>query len=555
MGTSGLHAVHISKFPRCDVLFMIGTAGFVNRYGTNYANVISRPGRNELQFHSLVGPDQRPSKIELSDDLAIVAACWFVENASLKQDRGKKRKQDDSTADADEHGAEYFVVGHQSGRIAVFSAHQESEVNSFHFEVPVVAMCAGEKSVVCVDKDLKIIEVSVTDGKKSKPKSFKDIDDILALEVYADGNRKQNYILGTQDVNFVDPSKPKNFLVKQVEGLLAVESISKSAHHANIVYVVRKNDDKIYVYDTETLKERTLKASGSVSHLHVFAVGNEEVVFAVSTDGIEVFEIDFEADFQERPPACLIKTLLHDSESEVRFSAISYANNDLIGIWHKALQPCFEKIDWRISSVGEITVPIDGVGRGPASQTQQDTTIVVPEQAQIKNLPSDELLSTICTHVEQDDEDNILEVCSSNDDEASIKETVKDFSGLENGLLLITKLYKVISHEVSRLPDDTKVLATWLKWILLTHGGALSKNGELYTDFVVLQKGLSKGMEQMPQLLALQGRLHLLKAQAQLRDTTIEVEEPESFEKEVSVVYANGEDEDEDMEEESEEGE
>ena len=88
----------------------------------------------------------------------------------------------------------------------------------------------------------------------------------------------------------------------------------------------------------------------------------------------------------------------------------------------------------------------------------------------------------------------------------------------------------------------------------MTHGGALSKSGDHYSDFKQLQKGLSKGMEQMPQLLALQGRLQLLRAQAQLRDTLIEVEEPEEVGRESSVVYANGEDDDEiDEDEEDEE--
>lgn len=141
---------------------MIGTSGYINQQGTCFANVISRPGRNEIQFYSLLDSEARPLKIELSDDLEIVAACWFVENSHNKTERAKKRKLDDANASSNViDTTEYFVVGHSSGKIAVFSALQNSEVNSFHLETAVVAMTTGEKSILCLDTELSIIEVTI----------------------------------------------------------------------------------------------------------------------------------------------------------------------------------------------------------------------------------------------------------------------------------------------------------------------------------------------------------------------------------------------------------
>ena len=202
--------------------------------------------------------------------------------------------------------------------------------------------------------------------------------------------------------------------------------------------------------------------------------------------------------------------------------------------------------------MGEVIVSIQTSEKEPASKVNTDTSIIVPKLTEIKNIPSEILFDKIRSHLQEPEK--LIHLCSTNNDEASIKEVVKSFSAEENGLESISKLYEIVSHEVASKPDDTAVLALWLKWILLTHGGALSKSGDHYSDFKQLQKGLSKGMEQMPQLLALQGRLQLLRAQAQLRDTLIEVEEPEEVGRESSVVYANGEDDDEiDEDEEDEE--
>lgn len=541
---------------RCDAIFMIGTSGYINQQGTCFANVISRPGRNEIQLYSMLDSDARPLKIELSDDLEIVAACWFVENPSNKSERAKKRKQDDvNTAPNVIETSEYFVVGHGSGKIAVFSPQQNSELNSFHLETAAVAMASGEKSVLCVDTELGIVEVTIPEGKKLKTKTFKDISDIQSVQVYMDKNKKQNYILGNQHLSLVDPSKPKNFLVSRFQGDLAVTSIKASKLHPSVYYVIRENDHTIYAYDFETQLERTHAASSPILSIYVCASGSDEAVFVVSETGVEVFVMDFDADFHDRPPTCLIRTSSQDAEVPVGFSAVCYRDETLAGIWYKGLQPQFEVIDWNFSSVGEVTVPIRSDEREPANKVNTDTSIIVPQLREIKNIPSELLFEKIRSHVELGETEKVIDLCSTNNDETNIKDVVKRFSTEENGLEHISKLYEIVSHEVASKPHDTAVLALWLKWILLTHGGALSKSGDHYNDFKQLQKGLSKGMEQMPQLLALQGRLQLLRAQAQLRDTLIEVEEPEEAGRESSVVYANGEDDDEVDEEEEEDEE
>lgn len=554
---SGVCSTIVKKIQmRCDAIFMIGTSGYINQHGTCFANVISRPGRNEIQFYSLLDSEARPLKIELSDDLEIVAACWFVENSTNKTERAKKRKQDDAdTAPNVIDTTEYFVVGHSSGKIAVFSSLQNSEVNSFHLETAVVAMSTGDKSILCVDTGLSIVEVTIPEGKKLKTKTFKDISDIRAVQVYTDKNKKQNYILGNQDLSWVDPSKPKNFLLSRFQGDLLVISIKASKLQHTVFYAIRENDKKIYAYDVETQLERTHAASSPILSIYVCASGSDEALFVVSETGVEVFVMDLESNFHDRPPTCLIRTSSQDAEVPVRFSAVCYRDETLTGIWYKGLQPQFEHIDWNFRSVGEVTVAIQSGEKEPANKVNLDTSIIVPKLTEIKNIPSEILFDKIRTHLDLQETHEVIDLCSTNNDETSIKEVVKSFSAEENGLELIAKLYEIVSHEVASKPDDTAVLALWLKWILLTHGGALSKSGDHYSDFKQLQKGLSKGMEQMPQLLALQGRLQLLRAQAQLRDTLIEVEEPEEVGRESSVVYANGEDDDEIEEEEEEEEE
>lgn len=533
------------KFSR-DALLMLGTSGHVSPAGAWFASVISRPGRNEVQFYPLPDYGSRPVKIELSDDLPIAVCCWVAEKGAGNGDRNRKRNLGDEAVDSKPAEAHvYFVVCHESGKMCVFAPLLPTEVNSFHVEMPIVAMAAGEKALVCVDQALRVVEIAIPDGKMSKPKSFRDIASVRAVATTVDNSKKQHYILGNDDVTVVDPSKPKNFLVSRLEGLLAVLCLERSRLHPNIAYAVRENDSTLYVYDTTGGKPRTHAASGPISGVFTAVLDEQEAVFAICEAGIEVFVVDFEADFHARPPTCYIRT----SGDNAALTAVSFHENRLTGIWYRGLQPQFLAIDWNFASVGEISVATGGAegGKNPEGDEKLRNTpqLVAPPSATIANLPVDQLVRQLREHLSREDSAAVVALCVSNVHEDTIRDAVKRFSG-ELGADQVSQLYRTISTVVARQPDDSQVLAVWLKWVLLIHGGALAKSGDHNADFVLLQKGLSRGIDQMPQLLALQGRLQLLRAQAQLRD--MEVAGPGEYAEaanEGSVVYANGEDDDE----------
>ena len=155
----------------------------------------------------------------------------------------------------------------------------------------------------------------------------------------------------------------------------------------------------------------------------------------------------------------------------------------------------------------------------------------------------------------------VLRLCSSNDNEDSIKDTIRLFSQSEKCCDLVENLFEIVSKKVASDPSRKSSLSIWLKWVLLAHGGYISKQEKLETSLALLQTSLDDGMKLMPKLLALQGRLQLLKSQAELRNkistqTQEEESEPEdeyeTFNEtfnnttniEESVVYANGENDD-----------
>lgn len=258
----------------------------------------------------------------------------------------------------------------------------------------------------------------------------------------------------------------------------------------------------------------------------------------------------------------------------------------VVGVWYDGCAPRFVRVSPELVLEGAYNVPVEyanGVESSAGARDEKalkgvlDITFTAGEKensdvdANVEaNMPPSKLFSELSTQLvaEPVDSTSVLTLCRSVLDEDIVKDTIRQFAYLENYATLVEKLFEVVGTQVARDPSQKSALSVWLRWVLLAHGGHLAKQTRFAATLRTLQRSLDDGMRLMPKLLALQGRLQLLKAQAELRnavangefgpsaqDAELDAQQREldalnettfnnTTHLEESVVYANGENDD-----------
>lgn len=111
----------------------------------------------------------------------------------------------------------------------------------------------------------------------------------------------------------------------------------------------------------------------------------------------------------------------------------------------------------------------------------------------------------------------LLEACLSNRDEDFIQVAVKRLK-----TSLAVTLFEQIFERVNSSPARATTLAVWIKWTMITHGGYLVSLQETAESVASLHNTLQGRLANAPKLLALQGRVQMLRAQMQLRRESME---------------------------------
>ena len=237
-------------------------------------------------------------------------------------------------------------------------------------------------------------------------------------------------------------------------------------------------------------------------------------------------------------------------------SAVVYDQdeNQLIGVWYDLLEPRFIRIASDISFEGLVEIPIEYHERSQNAIVNGHSEIAVhiPKEVTVDNLSAQELHQTLTglLTTEEVNSSEVIFVCSTNDNENNIKQVLKMLSTESTDLLL--RVFELISSEVAKDPSKNTPLSKWLKLLLLGYGGAIAKESLQSENLKNLQSGLNNGIKLLPHLLALQGRLQLLKSQSELRSriSTLNIETNDDIEDDndnESIVYANGENDENDI--------
>lgn len=162
-------------------------------------------------------------------------------------------------------------------------------------------------------------------------------------------------------------------------------------------------------------------------------------------------------------------------------------------------------------------------------------------------------LTTVLSQALKTNDKSLLESCFQVTDSKVILATIRR---LESPLAV--QLLEKLAERIARKPGRAGSLGTWVRWTLVAHGGYLVSLPNLVKTLSTLHGTLTTRAAALPRLLALQGRLDMLNAQLELRNSMRGVGEYGSTaaarEREEQVTYIEGQEDDSSDEEPEEVG-
>ena len=546
---------------------MTGITNHVDSTSLYFASIVSKNGRNEV----LIFPIEKDTslgeiktnqvvKIELEAEDTVVDAMWI--DAPAK--RGKKRAKDDKEMSNFETSEAKLVVLLISGDFIFFSPGVDKIVNRIAHGskfTNLVGLNDGESIWAYSGEEEKFVEFSVVENKVIKETKFNRKIGIAKGIKYKGSKITARsvpvVVESTGSLEVVDVAKSKNQVVVEFgnpsHSTNAYKVIRQSQTHPERIIALRKNSNELQVFNISNVEDIiSLRANSEILNFLVVSTASQEQIFAFTTTNVEVYNIDYNTTVTDVSAASIIKT----SSAGIPLSAVVYDQdeNQLIGVWYDLLEPRFIRIASDISFEGLVEIPIEYHERSQNAIVNGHSEIAVhiPKEVTVDNLSAQELHQTLTglLTTEEVNSSEVIFVCSTNDNENNIKQVLKMLSTESTDLLL--RVFELISSEVAKDPSKNTPLSKWLKLLLLGYGGAIAKESLQSENLKNLQSGLNNGIKLLPHLLALQGRLQLLKSQSELRSriSTLNIETNDDIEDDndnESIVYANGENDENDI--------
>ncbi|KAK6205664.1 uncharacterized protein RJT21DRAFT_17763 [Scheffersomyces amazonensis] len=533
--------------------------GVFDKSGELFANIISNKLRSEVQIIKVdvengeIIADNYVTKYELDADEKIIDVQWIEQtsNEATGKSKGKKRSVDSSPTKDNASEFPILSVLLDNSKILLFSPHlnQPTGKISPNFSISTITQSYNtEKSLLAFDpENHKVIEYSLNYLQLSRSINIKKTVDVRSI-VAIPNDKKKVLLVSENKVYLANLSNSRSPVITEFESIEnPIKEVKFSSTSPNKFAVLYHNSENIHILDILKPKElTTISTNSKIESIQVIP-GNslhKEFLFVIHESNIEVFE------FEQKQPLLVIKL----TNSTIPIKMLYIKDSVLYVVWYKFNNPKFTIIDWDLKSSKNIPINLQLESEnGIDISTSQN--IITPAGSELKNLPFNQLFSRLRDLLmsKEVDQKSVLDICYTNNNEESVKETIQEFS-LSDETSLGESLFSILSDEVSADPSKSDALAIWLKWLLLSYGGAYSKSIEMFVKVKNLQQSLDNGMKLMPHLLALQGRLQLLRTQTKLRNETGSKFTDDSFygneQGEESITFANGENDDSELEDE-----
>ncbi|EGW31873.1 uncharacterized protein SPAPADRAFT_62483 [Spathaspora passalidarum NRRL Y-27907] len=485
----------------------------VQEGGKYIACSISRHGKNEIRFYKL---SQENETVTSS-----VANSIFLENSIIdiiwstsvsKSPKRRKRTSEDTPVDISN---DTLIALDESGNLIVLSPLSNKPIKQFTTRVPGTKLIKADNFIWIKSKDSLI-------------KYSSDDDTVISIQVPSATTievlpGKAPHVVLSDGSKLSLGKIVKNKFVQEHElEIKGVTQIIQSKTKPDLLAVLA---DELYIVNLKDLDHYTkIEYTGNATVLSTVSYIAEEYI-QVSTQE-KVYLVRF-GDKQ------VSKTITTNNVTEL-FTHESI----LVGAYKDLNDVEISDIHWISDNEGEI---INTETTKSSSSSLPNAKIHIPKITAINNVEYSQLLETLLEKLNSTElnKNSIVKLCSSINNEETIKQTIKALVFDQVSNTSIEKLYSIISNEVSKDCSINKSLGIWLKWILLTYGGVIAKSDQ--SNLKNLQKELSSGLELLPHLIVIQGRLQLLTLQSEIRQKVIDIEESTE---EKDIVYANGEGDD-----------
>lgn len=506
--------------------------------GQFVASVIVKKARNEVQIRVFPGEnglvsDELVQRFDLDALAKITSVSWFNDVVGPK--KKSKKRQNDSNGVSEKETASgpqgLLAVVLDSSEVWVLSPYSETPLHKITELKKVLAVAGSRKpGAFWAHSPGSLIEYSISSQSISTfikvPKSsYTCIQHLESPNAVA---------LGGLAVHLADPAK------KAFSGKISTDGIVSAFQQAALyLYVAVEGSSDVNVYDLSRNNELvgTLECAGEVAKISKIGDSQVAIICSHTTQIYSGTE--------------LISTI-HGSVENFFSQKSAY-----VAVLYDRNQPEFVVIP---ELQTDLHIQTKQKQQKTKKEASPDITLDSSRAVEIDNLPPLELYSGLSALLGSKKvlKSKVIRLCSSNDDEENIKETFRLFSQSDDREVLVKNLFSIVSTKVASDPLSKSLLSLWLKWILLTHGGYILKQELLRDNLKKLQRSFEDGMTMMLRLLALQGRLQLLKSHAEFRNQVAEAEVPESESEDESeaeddaaesnveelIVYANGENDD-----------
>jgi U3 small nucleolar RNA-associated protein 9 len=498
---------------------MVGSLGKVDATGSFLASLVTRPGKSEV----LIYPLQKDSgTISVSNSLSnsfeidsaeeLVSVEWITKDDVANGKRSKRRQSNGSAKGT--KSLSYLACVFRSGKIQILSPFQKQPVNEILVGSTIFSVSAL-KSSIWISTNSEAVEYELNGTKPQTiikfPKALKQVTSIKAVElsgkplIVAFGER--TYILNAAGELL------HTFTTKSDDAVL-VENL-----------LVLSKEKEIIVYDALAYKKSyVITSSKIITSLHNI---NDNLIAGYTSSGsVELIQLAHQSVIS-----------VTSNNNKIPLAGAFLKDNKLVISWNH-LEPKFQTLE-----LGECTNDFQIDVKHNNKQTIV-TKAPEPILAGLAvnpgyNVQDGKLLLLLQENVE--DPKKLLQVLISNEEESKIKTVI---SSLPDDIAL--KIYNTLSSRVQNDPSESSTLNIWLKWLLVSHSVVINSHGNIKP----LKSSVKKSIKNLPDLLALQGRLELLQSQFQLRTQLTESEDVTATQDELiakeeeSIEYGNGENDD-----------
>ncbi|CCC72197.1 hypothetical protein NCAS_0J02180 [Naumovozyma castellii] len=445
----------------------------------------------------------------------VIFAGWCSNADSVVATTQSKRKISDNDEQVEEivdsKSEGYFINGFSDGRVVAFSSNGKDIVNIIRNKDEIVGVATEGPFIWILDSDKCVKKLEYNKSKPIKTFHLVDGKDETITHFQLLHSQETLYlgIITENSVYIVDPSKRRPVTVANynIFGAISCEFSEDGK------YFIIANIDKIAVFDATTEQEVQTWSAQS-EKLKVI----DEYVGSLNVDGKITFYT-----LGENDAICSI-----DVSGSEAIDFVETGSNVLIA-WLNVNEPNFTKISLDTIKNNKEIILNEGNKQPVEAESNQDK---IKEPEVLKEEENEKPLKNKITKTEQNElSENLLKCLETETPEETILDYVLSDKWTEARIKkfvstqirapeVVAKLTDIITSELNkRTWSKSGLLTIWLKWLFTFRNTELNsmKNKHTKKNIKHLKSSLKTSSDTLPILLGIQGKLEMLKNQANLR--------------------------------------